>query len=135
LKESTFFEIGVVMAAGALGVGARMWVSGAIAGALGESFPLGTLVANLTGCFAIGIFWGLCGPDGQFLVPGLTRQAVMVGFLGGYTTFSSFSLQTLALLNGGQAALAALNAVASLLGCLLACWLGLSAAAFLNSRL
>ena len=134
MKSPALLDYGAIMAAGALGVGARMWVSGALAQLFGEAFPVGTLVANLTGCFVIGLFWGMCGPDGPFLVPGLARQAVMIGFLGGYTTFSSFSLQTLELLQNGQFGLGALNAAASLFGCLAACWLGLAAAAAISAK-
>jgi len=114
-----------VMAGGALGSGARLWLSGWLAGRYGESFPVGTLAVNVSGCLLIGLFVGLTGPDGTLLVSPLTRQFVAIGILGGFTTFSSFSLQTLNLLSGGQWLHAALNVILSVILCLAAVWLGL----------
>src|SRR5436190_1895161 len=83
-----------VMAGGAIGTAMRMAISNWVGHRLGETFPLGTIVVNVTGCFIIGFFATVTGPDGMLLASPLTRQAVMIGMLGGYTTFSSFSLQT-----------------------------------------
>ncbi len=121
-----------VMAGGALGSGARLWVSGWLAGRYGETFPVGTLVVNITGCLLIGLFMGLTGPDGALLVSPLTRQFVAIGLLGGFTTFSTFSLQTVNLLGDGQWLYALLNIVISLAACLAAVWLGLMLANLLN---
>lgn len=113
-----------VMAGGAVGTALRMALSLGIADRYWPGFPLGTLVVNITGCFVIGLFGGLTGSDGPLLVSPIIRQTVMVGVLGGYTTFSSFSLQTLALMNDGEWLYAGLNVAGSVLGCMLAVWLG-----------
>src|SRR2546430_7125431 len=85
----------LVMLGGALGTGARFWASGFVAKTAGELFPLGTLVVNVTGSFAIGFFAAFTDPEGPLLVSPRLRQFFMIGVCGGYTTFSSFSLQTL----------------------------------------
>lgn len=117
----------------ALGGMARFACSNLIAGWLGPTFPFGTLVINVLGSFVIGFFATVTGPDGRYLVPGDARQFVMVGLCGGYTTFSSFSLQTLALAQDGEFVRAGLNIGASVVLCLLAVWLGYVAAAALNA--
>jgi fluoride exporter len=76
----------------ALGGVARYWCSGVAARLIGETFPWGTIIVNVIGCFIIGFFATLTGPDGRVFADTLTRQFVMIGILGGYTTFSSFSL-------------------------------------------
>jgi CrcB protein len=113
----------------AFGGMARYWCSGIAAKLMGETFPWGTLIVNVVGSFIIGFFATLTGPDGRMFVGTTARQFVMVGLLGGYTTFSSFSLQTLNLLHDGEWSYAALNAGASVFMCLLAVWIGHSAAA------
>lgn len=113
-----------VMIGGALGTGARFWISGLVAQRIGEFFPLGTLVINITGSFLIGIFSALAGPESPFLIAPKFRQFFMIGICGGYTTFSSFSLQTLDLAQDGDWFKAAVNCAASLFGCLLAVWIG-----------
>lgn len=123
-----------VMAGGAFGSALRMAVSLWIADRYAPGFPLGTLVVNVAGCFIIGIFSGLTGPDGPLLVSPIVRQGVMVGVLGGFTTFSSFSLQTLALANDGEWLYAGLNILLSLVLCLVAVWLGAIAAHILAPR-
>src|SRR4029079_10621783 len=77
----------------ALGGVARFWCSGGAARFMGETVPWGTLIVNVVGCFIIGFFATLTGPDGRVFADTLTRQFVMIGILGGYTTFSSFSPQ------------------------------------------
>ena len=116
----------------ALGGAARFWASGAVAARFGETFPWGTLVVNVAGSFAIGLVATLTAPDGRLLVGPHARQFVMLGVLGGFTTFSSFSLQTLALLRDGEWGRALANAVLSVVLCLVAVWLGHAAAAGLN---
>ena len=116
----------------ALGGMARYWCSGFIAAAVGETFPWGTLIINVVGSFVIGFFATLTGPDGRLLVSSVTRQFVMVGVCGGYTTFSSFSLQTLNLAHDGEFLHAALNVGLSLVLCLLSVWLGHMAASQVN---
>jgi len=121
-----------VMLGSALGGGARYWCSGFTANHFGETFPMGTLLVNVIGSFIIGFFATATGPDGRFLVRTEMRQFVMVGLCGGYTTFSSFSLQTLNLVRDGEMGLAAANIALSFVLCLVAVWLGHVAAASLN---
>lgn len=88
-----------------------------------RQFYLGTLAVNLIGCLLIGLLYGLF--LNRPLVPAELRAGLIVGFLGGLTTFSSFSLDTVRLLESGQAPLAFGYAAASVLGGLLATWAGL----------
>ena len=113
-----------VMVGGALGTGARFWVSGFVAQRIGEFFPFGTLAVNVTGSFIIGFFAALTDPQGPFFIPSRFRQFFMIGLCGGYTTFSSFSLQTLDLAQDSDWLKAGLNALFSLACCLVAVWLG-----------
>lgn len=124
----------VVMLGGMFGVAARMWMSSAFAEIFGLAFPIGTLVVNVLGSLLIGLFAGLTGSGGAWEVSPLMQQAVTIGVLGGYTTFSSFSLQTIHLLGTGHYLYATLNVVLSVVLCLLACWLGLILAGFVNAR-
>ena len=117
---------------GALGSMARYGCSSLAARAFGETFPWGTLIINVVGSCVIGFFATLTGPDGRLLVAPDARQFVMVGICGGYTTFSSFSLQTLNLVRSGDMVGAGGNIVASVVACLLAVWLGSVGAAALN---
>ena len=121
-----------VMLGSALGGGLRYWISALAAQHISETFPIGTLAVNVTGSFVIGFFATLTGPDGRVFVGSDARQFVMTGVCGGYTTFSSFSLQTLTLAQDGEWALAGLNVVLSVVLCLVAVWLGYVAAAALN---
>lgn len=118
---------------GALGTTARFWFSGLVARHIGETFPWGTLLVNVSGSLAIGFFATFCGPEGRFLVGPGVRQFVMIGILGGYTTFSSFSLQTLNLAREGDWLGAGANALGSFALCLLAVWLGHISAVAINS--
>lgn len=117
---------------GALGTVGRYLVSGVVANAFGETFPWGTLIINITGSFVIGFFATLTAPDGRVMVSGTTRQFVMTGLCGGYTTFSSFSLQTLNLMRGGEWAPATGNIVGSVVFCMIGVWLGAISAAAVN---
>jgi fluoride exporter len=118
---------------GAIGTTGRYWLSGVVARAFGETFPWGTLIINVTGSFVIGFFAALTGPDGRVFASSTTRQFVMVGLCGGYTTFSSFSLQTLNLMNDGEWANAAANIGLSVILCLLAVWAGSVLASSINA--
>lgn len=116
---------------GALGSVARFALSGFVAHHWGQTFPWGTLVVNVLGSFVIGFFATLTSPDGRMLVGPGGRHFFMTGVLGGFTTFSSFSLQTLNLAQEGEWSRAGGNAALSLVLCLGAVWLGhLAAAAF-----
>jgi CrcB protein len=121
-----------VMFGSALGGGARFLISGLIAHQFGETFPWGTLIVNVTGSFVIGFFATLTGPDGRVFIGSQGRQFVMTGICGGYTTFSSFSLQTLNLVRDDEFPLAGANIALSCLLCLLAVWAGHVAAAGIN---
>jgi fluoride exporter len=112
---------------------ARFGMSGWMAHRFGETFPWGTIAVNVTGCFIIGFFATLPGPDGRWLADATQRQFFMTGVLGGFTTFSSLSIQSLNLARDGQWLLAAVNAVGSLIACLIAVWLGHMAAQTLTS--
>ena len=114
----------LVMLGGALGTGARFWMSGFVAERAGESLPLGTLLVNITGSFVIGLFAAFTDPEGEILVSPRFRQFFMIGVCGGYTTFSSFSLQTLDFIRDGDWLKASLNTVLSFACCLAAVWLG-----------
>lgn len=117
----------------ALGGVSRYWTSGVAARLIGETFPWGTLIINVLGSFIIGFFATLTGPDGRVLVSTTARQFVMIGFCGGFTTFSSFSLQTLNLMNDGEWLRAGGNISVSVLCCLIAVWTGYLVATGLNT--
>jgi fluoride exporter len=117
---------------GALGTTARYWLSTVVARAFGETFPWGTLIINVTGSFVIGFFAALTGPDGRVFASSTVRQFVMIGICGGYTTFSSFSLQTLNLMNDGEWTRAGANIGLSVLLCLIAVWAGVVLANLVN---
>ncbi|HWA25675.1 MAG TPA: fluoride efflux transporter CrcB [Lacunisphaera sp.] len=119
---------------GAFGSVSRFWLSGVVANHFGETFPWGTLVINATGSFIIGFFFTLTGPDGRLYVGSNGRQFFMTGVCGGYTTFSSFSLQTLNLVHEGEWLRAGGYVAGSVLCCLVAVWLGHVLAAYLNTQ-
>jgi len=112
---------------GALGTVARYWINGLVSRHF-PSFPMGTLVINITGSFLIGLFAAMTAPDGRWLVSPTFRAFFIAGLCGGYTTFSSFSLQTLDLARAGEWLYAGANVVASVVLCLVAVWLGYAAA-------
>jgi len=116
----------------ALGGLLRYWCSGLVARWFGETFPWGRLLVNVGGSLLIGLFATLTAPDGRLLVGTVARQFVMLGLLGGFTTFSSFSLQTLALAQSGEWVPAATNIVGSVLLCLLGVWFGHALAVAIN---
>lgn len=115
--------------AGFIGTLSRYWLSGVVARRYGETFPMGTLVVNLVGCFLVGLLFYLL--QERFLVNQTVRTVVLIGFLGGFTTFSSFGLQTFTLLQDGEFGLAALNILgANLIGLVLV-WAGYTLARIL----
>lgn len=128
---------GVILVAlgGALGSVARYLCSLGLARWFGETFPWGTLFVNVLGSFIIGFFFLLTAPNGRLLVSSDLRIFVTVGICGGFTTFSSFSLQTLLLLRDGEWLLAGLNALGSLALCMVAVWLGVICATALNPKI
>lgn len=123
----------VAVAAGsALGGVARYALSGVVARSVGESFPWGTLVVNVLGSFLIGVVATLTGPDGRLLASPVTRQFWLIGIFGGFTTFSAFSLQTLALAQDGEWLRASGNVALSVGLCLGFVWLGAAIASWVN---
>lgn len=126
----SYLWIGIGSALGGMG---RYWLSGFVAQRVGETFPWGTLLVNVSGSFAIGFFATLTAPDGRWFVAPSVRQFFMLGICGGYTTFSSFSLQTLSLAEEGEWLEAGANALLSMVLCLVAVWLGHWLASQLNS--
>jgi fluoride exporter len=119
---------------GALGSMARHWSNGIVAVLAGVGFPWGTLVINVLGSFIIGFAATTMNADGRFPASMTAQQFVMVGLCGGYTTFSAFSLQTLALLRGEQWLYAAGNVVLSVSLCMIAVWAGYMAGLALSPR-
>lgn len=131
--QASFFSLSAWIALGsALGGTLRFWCSVAVARAVGETFPWGTLLVNVVGSFLIGFVAITTGPDGRLLIGSTARQFMMVGVFGGYTTFSSFSLQTLNLARDGEWMLAGANILLSVVACLLSVWLGHIAGLALN---
>jgi fluoride exporter len=112
----------LVCAGGALGSGARYLVSTWATRALGADFPRGTLLVNATGSFALAVIFAL---PGERVSPDL-RLFLGAGVLGGYTTYSSFNTETLALLDQGSAGLAIANVALTTFGCLVAGLAGLA---------
>jgi fluoride exporter len=119
---------------GAIGTISRFWLNGVISRQFGETFPFGTLTINVTGSFIIGLFFVLTGTEGRWLVGPAFRSFFMIGICGGYTTFSSFSLQTLNLARDGEWLYAFGNVVLSVVLCLLAVWLGFLLGASMNPK-
>jgi CrcB protein len=122
----------LVALGGALGSVARFALSGFVANHFGTTFPWGTFIINVTGSFIIGFYATLTAPDGRVFASGNSRQFFMTGLCGGYTTFSSFSLQTLNLARDGEWLQAGANTVGSVVACLVAVWLGHLAASYIN---
>ena len=122
------------MIGGAIGSALRYAMSTWIAEATDSTFPWGTLAVNVIGSFVIGFFTGLTGPDGPLLVSPIARAFVTIGILGGFTTFSSFSLQTMLLVQDGQWFSAAGNILSSVALCLVAAGVGMALATVLSGR-
>lgn len=111
---------------------ARYWASGIVATRVGQSFPWDTLVVNVSGSFVIGFLATISMPESRWLLSPYTRSLFMIGFCGGYTTFSSFSLQTINLLQEREWLYALGNAVLSVALCLVSVWLGHTLAELIN---
>ncbi|TFH21902.1 MAG: fluoride efflux transporter CrcB [Myxococcales bacterium] len=118
-------EILALAAAGALGAVGRYLVSGWAYRVFGEGFAFGTLVVNVIGCFALALF--MHAALATDAIPRTLRLAVAVGFLGAFTTFSTFGYETVRYLQDGDLRLAAANVAANVVVCLLATWAGFAA--------
>jgi CrcB protein len=111
--------------AGLAGTLVRYWLAGFVARQYGETFPWGTLIVNLIGSFLAGAMYYLA--EERLLISPTARTIILIGLLGGFTTFSSYGLQTITLLRNGDIGLATLNiAVSNVLG-LLMVWMGYTA--------
>jgi CrcB protein len=118
----------LVLLGGFFGGISRFFVSGFVGRWIGETFPWGTLIVNVSGALAIGILAGLARSRGGIFAGETFRDLAFVGFLGGYTTVSSFCLQTLNLALDGEGLQAALNAILSASLCIAAVGAGFAAA-------
>ena len=123
----------VVALGGAFGSLARYWLAELFMAAGLVAFPWATLAANVSGSMLIGLIASLTGPGGRILIAPELRLFWLVGFCGGYTTFSSFSLQTLTMLQHGHLGKAAVNVVGSVALCLVAVWAGYALAASVSA--
>ena len=116
-------KILLILLGGALGTGCRYWLSTFVYSVVEKpSFPYANFIINVSGSFVIGILAELF--DARVLISPTVRAALLTGVLGGYTTFSSFSLETFALLRDGEMWLALVNALGSVLLGLIAVWMG-----------
>lgn len=112
----------LVFIGGGLGSAARYWLQGFVYSETGTSFPYGTLAVNILGSFLIGLL--MSSMEERFLIHPTTRIFLTIGILGGFTTFSSFSFETISLLRDGESLYALANALGTLFVCLSCTWLG-----------
>jgi len=105
------YKISLIAVAGLIGTLSRYWLSGWGDRWWGGTFPFGTFLVNVSGCLAIGFLFHVT--EEKYLVDPAVRSAILVGFLGGYTTFSSYAVQSFTLLRGGEFLLAAANVILS----------------------
>ena len=115
-----------VAAGGACGALLRFWVTQGAHALFGRGFPLGTLAVNVTGSVAIGVAYVMFF-ERHDLAPEW-RAALVTGFLGAFTTFSTFSMDTLLLIQQGEHVKAGTNVASNVVLCLAGCWLGMAAA-------
>jgi CrcB protein len=120
---------------GALGSVSRFWLNGIVSSRFGETFPWGTMLINVSGSFIIGVIGALAVPEGRMdsSSRAFATQFLMIGICGGFTTFSSFSLQTLNLLRDREWLYAGGNVILSVVLCLVAVWLGWMLGSMFNS--
>jgi CrcB protein len=116
------YKIFLIGIAGLLGTLLRYWLSGWADQWWGGTFPFGTLIVNASGCFVIGFLFH--ATEEKYLIDPVLRSAMLVGFLGGFTTFSSFAVQTLSLLRDGEILLASANVLLSNVAGLILVWAG-----------
>ena len=109
---------------GALGALLRYWISTLMDNIFGHDFPYGTLSVNVIGSVAIGLLYMVSVE--RFTISVELRAGLMIGLLGAFTTFSSFSLETLTLIQSGQQVKAVLNVILSVTLCLIGCWAGMA---------
>jgi len=112
----------LIALAGLTGTLLRYWLSGYVARQYGETFPWGTMAVNLIGCLVTGAVFYVT--EERFLINPTVRTVILIGLLGGFTTFSSYGLQTFTLLRDGEYGLATLNVVTSNVLGLFMVWAG-----------
>jgi CrcB protein len=122
----------LVAVGGALGSVLRFFLATFCNVQMASTFPWGIMIVNITGSFAIGLIFSLTEPGGRWFASPATRDFLMVGICGGYTTFSSFSLNTLNLARDGEWLRAGGNIVGSVVLCLVAVALGHFAGTAIN---
>lgn len=115
-------ELVVVFLGGGIGSALRYWLSGSVYRFAKPTFPYGTLVVNVSGCFLIGFLMAVF--EERFVVQPLLRLFLTIGILGGFTTFSTFSFETVELLREGSTISGLINVLLSFGGCLTATFLG-----------
>lgn len=126
------YRVVLIAFAGLAGTLVRYWLSGWVARHFGESFPTGTLAVNLLGCFIIGAFYFIL--EERVLFDPVIRTAILIGFLGALTTFSSFGLQTFTLLRDGEFFLASVYVAISNVAGILLVWCGYLASRILLEK-
>ncbi|MBI3585770.1 MAG: fluoride efflux transporter CrcB [Ignavibacteriales bacterium] len=113
----------LVFLGGGIGAAARYWLSGVVYQKVSTDFPYGTLTVNAIGCLLIGIL--MAAMEERFLVQPSLRVFLTIGILGGFTTFSTFSFETIALLRDGEILYALVNIFTSIFVCLFGTWVGM----------
>lgn len=119
----------LVFVGGGLGAAARYGLQGLIYSKTGTTFPFGTLAVNVLGCFVIGLL--MTSMEERFLIQPSTRIFLTIGILGGFTTFSSFTYETISLFRDGEILYGLANTAASLLLCLIGTWIGIQISKFI----
>jgi CrcB protein len=122
----------IVALGGSIGSVVRYWLGDLGTTLLADSFPWGVLLVNVLGCFIIGFFSEATGPSGMLTVSAELRSFVIIGICGGFTTFSSFSLGTIALLTSGHWLNGLSNIILSVFLCLIGVTIGVELVRFTN---
>jgi CrcB protein len=122
----------LVAIGGALGSMMRYGLSGLVMEMTGGTFPYGTMFVNVSGAMLIGVLASLAAPESLFFLPAPGRLLLMTGVCGGYTTFSTFSLETFNLMRDGEFLPAMANMLLSVILCIISVWIGYSAVLILS---
>jgi CrcB protein len=117
-------QILAIAAGGAIGAVLRFWASNGVYALLGRNFPYGTMAVNILGSLLMGVLFILMVE--RMDVSAAWRAVLLIGFLGAFTTFSTFSIETLNLIEEGALLSAGLNMILSVVLCILAAWIGVN---------